>query len=82
MKVYELIGYLEECEPEAEIKLMIQPNWPFEYAVDGIVRRSSFAASGENLNDVFLLQGTQLCYGSQRAWDANFYDECSEDDED
>jgi hypothetical protein len=44
MKVSELISRLEECDPEAEVRVMCQPNYPFENAIDGVVRRDDFSS--------------------------------------
>ena len=33
MTVKELMELLEEQDPEAEVRLMEQPNWPFEYSL-------------------------------------------------
>jgi hypothetical protein len=32
-------GFLQECDPEAEVRIMMQENWPFECAVRGVVTR-------------------------------------------
>ena len=40
MKVAELISLLEECDPEAEVRLMTQQNYPFEHRMLGIVTRA------------------------------------------
>lgn len=37
MTVGELIGRLEEYEPDSEVRLAHQPNWPFEYGISEIV---------------------------------------------
>ena len=39
MKVSELIERLEACEPDAEVFIMEQPNWPFEVSVVGVITR-------------------------------------------
>jgi hypothetical protein len=88
MKVAELIALLEEQDPEAEVLIMSQPSWPFEYAVCGLARRSepedvdddetepahgngeaSGARDDRATSDVFIVEGTQLRYGSKRAWE-------------
>jgi hypothetical protein len=40
MKVSDLISLLEECDPEAEVRLMTQQNYPFEHRVLGIATRA------------------------------------------
>ena len=58
MKVSELIELLEEQDPNAEVLVMSQPNWPLEPRLErGIAK-----------NDVFLVEGEQLRYGSKTAW--------------
>lgn len=39
MKVSELIELLEEQDPDAEVLIMSQQNWPFENAVAGVAVR-------------------------------------------
>ena len=80
MTLNELIERLEEYRDlhgeDCEVRLMTQQNWPFENAITGLV-------SGAEINDtedeggdddveadavVYIVEGTQLCYGSKRAW--------------
>jgi hypothetical protein len=74
MKVHQLIELLEGADPNADVCLMSQPAWPLEYAVAGIAVREDFAEDGEAAdlqpNDVFILEGAQLRYGSEAAWRA------------
>lgn len=42
MKVAELMEFLERCDPEAEVMLGIQPSWPFEHRIKGVVVRRDF----------------------------------------
>ena len=44
MTVSELINRLEECDPEAEVRIMMQESWPFECEVDGVAVREEFGA--------------------------------------
>lgn len=37
MKVHELIGYLEDMPEDAEVRLAIQPSWPFEHRIGNVV---------------------------------------------
>ena len=39
MKVSELIELLEEQDPDAEVLVMMQENWPFECALAGVTTR-------------------------------------------
>lgn len=72
MQVRELIEYLEECDPEAEVLIMAQPGWPFEYGVKGIITRDEFEFPEDDeekkINDVFIIEGSQLRYGNKDAW--------------
>lgn len=88
MTIDELIEHLEvyreQIGGDAEVRLMTQQSWPFEYSLQGV-------CSGEEINDLhdddstaddeddvedvtddnifYLVEGTQLGYGSRRAWD-------------
>jgi hypothetical protein len=85
MKVSELIELLEEQDPDAEVLVMSQPNWPFELAVEGVTTRDEMLRAdreerdeddereerldpGTARNDVFIVEGDQLRYGSKTAW--------------
>jgi hypothetical protein len=84
MKVCELIEFLEDLDPDAEVFIMSQENWPFENAVAGLAVREEMIEADEDLdereephyetgtapNDVFIVEGQQLRYGSKAAWDA------------
>ena len=39
MTVGELMSLLEDLDPDATVRIMMQENWPFECAVDGVVTR-------------------------------------------
>ena len=39
MKVSELLELLEEQDPDAEVLVMSQPNWPFELSLAGVTTR-------------------------------------------
>lgn len=73
MRVRDLMTLLSEMNPDAEVKLMVQPSWPFECSLKGLAVRNQFQSEDEVVNgepdDVFLLQGSQLGYGSPEAWD-------------
>ena len=80
MTLNELIERLEEYRDlhgeDCEVRLMTQQNWPFENSITGLV-------SGAEINDtddeddedvdtdavVYIVEGTQLGYGSKRAWE-------------
>ena len=88
MKVGELIELLEEQDPDAEVLVMMQQNWPFECSLAGVTTREEMLRAdrdedgegddddeeeprlerGTAKNDVFLVEGEQLRYGSKTAW--------------
>jgi len=73
MKVRALIAVLQEMDPNADVFIMSQPQWPFEYAVAGVAVRGDFAEDDEATlpsHDVFILEGSQERYGSKEAWAA------------
>jgi hypothetical protein len=86
MKVRDLIEILEDQDPDAEILIMSQQSWPFENAIAGVAVREEIVEDDEDLddeereepryekgtaaNDVFIVEGQQLRYGSKAAWDA------------
>lgn len=43
MTVQELIERLQECDPDAEVRIMSQESWPFENAISGVAVREDFA---------------------------------------
>ena len=73
MKVRELIEALESYQPDAEVLLCTQQQWPFESALLGAVSREEMqgqntAPSGGSGADVLLVEGSQIRYGSKAAW--------------
>ena len=42
MTVNELIGLLQQCDPEAEVRIMSQEGWPFENGIAGVAVREEF----------------------------------------
>lgn len=80
MKVSELIEMLEGCDEDAEVILGIQPSYPFEHSVRGVVQRQDFvdfddeelseaAASNDAYIDSFARKGKPndviICEGGQ-----------------
>jgi hypothetical protein len=45
MTVRELIEMLESEDPDAEVRSMQQPSWPFEYEIAGVVTREAIYAA-------------------------------------
>jgi hypothetical protein len=82
MKIRELMEILEEQDPDAEVLIMGQARWRFENGIHGVTVRSEIEESddddgmpvdrrpdGRAANDVFIVEGKQLRYGSKTAWD-------------
>lgn len=57
MTVEDLIYELQEMNPEAEVRLAMQPNWPFEYSIGDIVE-----VDFEDGPVVYFGEGSQLDY--------------------
>jgi hypothetical protein len=86
MNVKQLIELLEDLDPDAEVLIMSQQSWPFENGIAGVAVREDVVEDDEDLddeereepryekgaagNDVFIVEGQQLRYGSKAAWDA------------
>ncbi len=47
MKVSDLIELLEVMDPDADVYIMAQPNWPFEHGLSGVCQRSDFTEADE-----------------------------------
>ncbi len=86
MTLNELIERLEEYRDlhgeDCEVRLMTQQNWPFENAITGLVSGAEINDTDEDDDEdtddedvdedavIYIVEGTQLGYGSKRAWDA------------
>jgi hypothetical protein len=87
--INKLIERLEDLRDELdgngdiEVRLMHQPEWPFEYDIAGVVSSremhegepdededESFAPEGDIDEVVYICEGRQLGYGSKAAWAA------------
>lgn len=51
MKVSELIELLEEQDPDAEVLVMMQQNWPFECSLAGVTTRDEMLRADERDDD-------------------------------
>jgi hypothetical protein len=51
MKVSELIELLEEQDPDAEVLVMMQENWPFECALAGVTTREEMLRADREERD-------------------------------
>jgi hypothetical protein len=59
MKVRDLIEYLENFDEEAEVRLAMQPSWPFEYSI-GEVEEVELEDEGKTV--VYISENRQLGY--------------------
>ncbi len=71
MTVHDLIDALDSCDPEAEVRFLAQPSWPFEYTIAAVVEATDQPddLSGYRQTPaprVLLVEGRQACYGDQR----------------
>jgi hypothetical protein len=80
--VQELIDLLEDCNPDTDVILATQAHYPHEHALGGLTTRKEMLAAEEeddvdepdegdsSGDDVILVEGTWLGYGSKAAWQA------------
>ena len=82
MTVNELIERLGDYDGDAEVRIMTQQAWPFENSLYGIISREetheqeegdgeAYEDQDAEATDVFLVEGTQLCYGMKAAWNCD-----------
>jgi hypothetical protein len=76
MTVQELIDELEGCDDDAEVRLLAQPSWPFEYTIAAVVeardRPPDLSGYRETpMPRVLLVEGRQACYADQRHFDSS-----------
>jgi len=62
MTVDELRGQLEDMPGEAEVRLAMQPSWPFEYSIDQILFVEKVEDEGRMDDVVYLSEGGQIGY--------------------
>jgi hypothetical protein len=77
MKVKSLIQMLENMDPEANVYVCHQPNWPLELTVANVVSREDTLEDpedefeerdGSKKNDAIIVAGSHARYGSRNAW--------------
>jgi hypothetical protein len=72
--------YRDEIGGDAEVRMMTQQNWPFENSICGLASGAEINAhidsdddepddDVEDDNILYIVEGSQLKYGSKRAWD-------------
>ena len=66
MTVGELIEELSSHDENAEVRLAMQPSWPFEYSISCVV---VVEGDEDHLDTVFIAEGSQLNYLSEEARD-------------
>jgi hypothetical protein len=78
--VGDLMDVLSQYDKRSDIRIMSQPNYPFEYDVEGIWQNENddtddaFVISDDGDEDnpgpkpVFIVEGHQRGYGTKRAW--------------
>ena len=79
MTVQALIDQLDAHDPEAEVRFLAQPAWPFEYTLSGVVEASDQPADLSGYGEtpaprVLLVEGRQACYGSKHHFDGGAFD--------
>lgn len=84
MTIDELIERLEDARDDlggdTEVRLMTQQSWPFESSIKGICSSEDIANCCEDDEEdeeeaeaekvLFIVEGSQLGYGSKKAWEA------------
>lgn len=76
MTVGELREIIEDLDDEMEVRFMYQYNWPFECSISNswmpIEERNHFRpkdyADQEEDKVLYLVEGTQIGYGTKDAW--------------
>ena len=71
MTVQELIDELKGFDPEAEVRFLAQPAWPFEYTIAAVVEASDQPPDLSGYREtptprVLLVEGRQACYADPR----------------
>ena len=59
MKVQDLIDFLEDADPDDEVRLAMQPSWPFEYSIGQV---EIVESDEDDSAIVYLAEGSQLNY--------------------
>ncbi len=70
MTVAELIQELEQMNPDAEVRIASQPEWPFEYSIEQIREihqydcnpSEPFPMDEDEESIVYIAEGRQLAY--------------------
>lgn len=68
--VSDLIRELEQYDPDVEVRLAIQPNYPFEYSISSYNCPVAEVMDDNGNYTLYIVQGEQLGYLSQEATEA------------
>jgi hypothetical protein len=80
MTVGELIERLQDFPEDATVRLASQPNWPFEYSIQGVTTLAEATQydedreydaddeEGDENGVVYIVEGSQLGYTSKSLW--------------
>jgi|TARA_Y100000310_G_scaffold37883_1_gene35533 hypothetical protein len=69
MTVSELLEQLKDYDPNAVVTLMVQPNYPLECHIELVTSRSDIGSHAEVSGDVYIVQGSQIGYGTRKVWE-------------
>ena len=71
--------YKDSLGGETKVRIMTQPNWPFENEIAGLVSAEEISGQDKDDDDesascaddkiVYIAEGTQIGYGNKRVWD-------------
>jgi len=62
LTVSQLIKELEDLDPDAEVRLATQPNWPFEWHLSTTEPGPAMQIAVDDQPVVYLVEGEQLGY--------------------
>lgn len=72
MTVQELIAKLETMCPSARVLVALNPSWPWEHELRGVIERKHIEETDRDehweANDVLLLEGPRVGFGPEFAW--------------
>jgi len=69
MTVQELISILEGFNPDAEVRLAMQPSWAMEYTIGEVIEVGDYDEQGNFDGTVYLAEEEQLGYLPEEAQD-------------
>ncbi len=82
MTIDDLLDVIDGLDGKTEVRLAIQPHWPFEYSIERAMLKSELEFDDDEEEDdstkqdddddddvLYLTQGTQLGYTTKKWWD-------------